>query len=100
MAYKVIYKKRYLNKVAKLIIYLRAEWSDKVAIDVIHEINRKILQVSQNPFLGSLQGRLKVRSIIATKHQRLFYRIQKDTIIIMNLFDMRINPKRNPYGKK
>jgi hypothetical protein len=30
MAYKVIYKKRYLNNIAKLVAYLRQEWSDTV----------------------------------------------------------------------
>lgn len=100
MAYKIIYKKRYLNNIEKLIFYLRAEWSEVVATELIQTINIKISQISSNPYLGSLQGRTKVRSIIITKHHRLYYRIQNSTLIIMNLLDMRINPKRNPYNKK
>ncbi len=99
MAYKIRYQKRYLNKFENLIIYLREQWSDTIAAEVVASINVKIAQISINPYLGSLQGRAKVRSIIITKHQRLYYRIERNMIAIVNLIDMRIDPKRNPYNK-
>jgi plasmid stabilization system protein ParE len=97
MAYRVTYKKRYLNNVAKLVFYLRNEWNDTVAAEVATSINKKIAQVSRHPYIGNLQGREKIRSVIVSRHSRLYYRIERNTIMIMNIIDMRINPANNPY---
>jgi len=35
-----------------------------------------------------------------TRHSRLYYRIKGTTIEIVNMYDTRINPKKNPYLKK
>lgn len=97
MAYRVVYRQRYVNKIAKLILYLRQEWGNATAQDVAKTITDKIGQLTKNPYLGSLQGRKKIRSIIVAKHNRMYYRIEKEQLIIIDLIDMRIHPSRNPY---
>ncbi len=66
----------------------------------IKEIDKRIETLSQQPFIGNLPDESKtVRSILITKHNRLYYRIKGNIIEIINLYDTRINPKRNPYNK-
>ncbi len=52
--------------------------------------------------LGTLEGRVAakkkdVKTILVTKHNRLYYRVKKDQIQIILLWDTRQNPARNPY---
>lgn len=99
MAYKVIYKKRFNNKLVKLLQYLELVWGEKVSIEFLERIDNKIAVVSTQPFMGKQSLRKpEVRSILITKHNRLYYKFHNDTIIILNLYDTRSNPKKNPYN--
>ena len=99
MAYKIDYTKRYLNKVKKLTAYLEREWGYAVAAQFTNDVAEKLERLSKHPFIGNLQGRKTIRSIIISKHNRLYYRIEGEKITILNLMDMRIDPANNPYNK-
>jgi len=99
MAYKAIYKKRFINKLNKLLDYLHKEWQIEVASDFIEKLKNRIESIKLNPNIGSQSGLKNIRSILITKHNRLYYRIEKDKIVIINLIDTRRNPKNNPFNK-
>jgi len=100
MAYKIIYKKRFQNKLFKLLDYLKQEWGDNVADSFISRLQKRLHTLSQQPYIGVSSTVIKsVRSILITKHNRLFYRIKDDTIEVLNMYDTRSNPKKNPYTK-
>ena len=100
MAYRIIVKKRFTNKVVKLLYYLESEWGKTVADNVLKEIGRRLDTLSEQPFIGAYCDEAKtVRSILLTKHNRLYYRIKANTIEIINMYDLRMNPKKNPYRK-
>ncbi len=81
MAYKAIYKKRFINKLEKLLEYLHKEWSADIANDFIIKLRTRIDSLKQNPNIG--QPSLKnARSILITRHNRHYYRIEKDQLII------------------
>lgn len=42
MAYQIIVKKRFTNKVQNVLTYLQKEWSHKVAIEFLIKIDRRI----------------------------------------------------------
>src|SRR5688572_6091871 len=101
MAYQIIVKVRFRKKVVRLLTYLEAEWGKSVADKFIMEIDKRIKTLSEQPYIGSSSDENKnVRSILLTKHNRLYYRVKGDVIEIINLYDTRINPKKNPYNKK
>ena len=101
MAYKTIVKKRFTNKVIKLLYYLEAEWGRTVADRFANKLEKRLDNLLKQPFTGAESGYFKnVRSILITKHNRLYYRIKGTTIEIINLYDTRMNPKKNPYLKK
>ncbi len=98
MAYKIIYRKRYFNRLFKLLNYLEKEWNINVAETFIKQLQFKLENLEKQPFVGLPSSILKnVRSISITKHNRIYYRIKNQKIEILNMYDTRINPKRNRY---
>ncbi len=98
MAYKVIYKKRFLNKLLKLLDYLKTEWNEDIANTFINNLQKRLRTLSQQPYIGVPSSVIKpVRSILLTKHNRMFYRIKEDTIEVINMYGTRSNPKKNPF---
>jgi plasmid stabilization system protein ParE len=98
MAYEVIVKKRFTNKVQKTLIYLEKEWSNKTAANFLLKPDRKIQLLSEYPFIGVPSSKIKsVGCILITRHNRMYYMIKGDKIIILNIYDTRIKPAKNPY---
>ena len=101
MAYKIIVKKRFTNKVVKLLTYLETEWNSDIANQFIKKLDKRINNLSLQPFTGiQLKNYSNVRSVLITKHNRIYYRIQDDTIEVINLYDTRINPYKNLYRRR
>ena len=98
MAYKIIVKKRFTNKVQKILAYLEKEWSKKVAGEFLLKIDRRLDLISKQPFAGAVSLKIKeVRGLLITRHNKLFYKVKGNTVIILNMYDTRMNPKKNPY---
>ena len=60
MAYEIIVKKRFTNKVQKVLAYLEKEWSKKVAAEFLLKIDRRIDLLSRQPFAGAPSIKLKM----------------------------------------
>lgn len=72
MAYQIILKKRFTNKLVKLLAYLEQEWSHKVAASFLKKIDYRIQQLSGQPFTGIASTKIEaVRSVFITRHNRL-----------------------------
>ena len=96
MVYQVIFKKRFQNKLESLLNYIEKEFGLLVAQRFAKQLDRKFVTLQQQPNIG--QSSLFInntRSIIAGRHNRIYYRIESNRIIILNMYDMRINPRRN-----
>jgi len=93
-----VVKKRFTNKVKKVLAYLEKEWSHKVAEEFLVKIDRRINHLTKQPYLGAPSLKIKdVRGLLITRHNRMYYKIKDDKVIILNMYDTRINPKKNPY---
>ncbi len=98
MACEIILSKRFTNKLSKLIAYLKKEWSYQVADDFSEKLFKRLDALSLQPFTGRPSNRkANTRSILITKHNRVFYKVDGETINIVNMFDTRIHPRKNPY---
>ena len=98
MAYKIIYKKRFVNKLLKLLDYLKTEWGENVSEAFIVKLQKRLNTLSMQPYIGVPSSLIRpVRSILITKHNRLYYRIKDDTIEVINMYDTRSDPQKNPY---
>ena len=98
MAYQIVYKKRFVNKLLKLLDYLKREWSGQIADDFIVKLQNRLQTLSGQPYIGAPSTAIQsVRSILVTRQNRVFYRIKDNVIEEINMYDTRSNPKRNPY---
>jgi plasmid stabilization system protein ParE len=89
MAYEIIINKRFANKLLNVLDYLEKEWGNKVAHAFLDTIYTRIHALQSHPFIGSVTSMKNVRGTFVTKHNRLYYRVEKDKIIILNLYDTR-----------
>lgn len=97
MAYDIVVTTRFRKKLIKLLIYLEREWGKIVADNFLKKIDRRIQTLSKQPYIGQSANQDELsRSILVTKHNRLYYRIKINEIEILNLFDTRQNPSKNP----
>ncbi len=98
MEFEIRLNKRFVNRYEKVISYLHEEWGQNIVDEFNHKLEKKLLNLAQQPYLGIKPDFVKdVRSILITKHNRIYYRIKGQTIEIVNMYDTRINPKRNRY---
>ncbi len=98
MAYQIVYKKRFINKLFKLLDYLTAQWGNSVADNFIIKFQNRMKTLSKQPYTGTPSTAVKtVRSILITRQNRIFYRIAGNVIEVINMYDTRSNPKKNPY---
>ena len=71
MAYKIIVKKRFTNKVQRVLTYLEKEWSYKVAAEFLVKIDRRIDLLSKQPFAGAASIKIKdIRGMLITRYNR------------------------------
>ncbi len=59
MAYQIILKKRFVNKLVKVLAYLEQEWSYKVAAAFLKKVDHRLQQLSGQPFTGVLSSAIK-----------------------------------------
>jgi plasmid stabilization system protein ParE len=100
MAYTLVIKKRFQNKLLKVLEYLEEEWNMDVASKFVLTVEKRLSGLLTTPFSGAATGFKGVRSIFLTKQNRIYYKVSGSQIIILNMYDTRINPERNPYNKR
>src|SRR5450755_3703465 len=88
MAYKIIYKKRFSNKLVKLLQYLENEWNENTASEFLNRLDKRIESLKEHPFIGKASAtKPEVRAILITKHNKLYYKLSNNKVIIMNLYE-------------
>ncbi len=99
MAYKIVWTDTASEDFESIINYLLINWSLDVVLEFDVIAKRKVHTISQQPFIGNISKiDANVRSILITKHNRLFYRISSNQIEILNIFDTRQHPNKNKYS--
>lgn len=82
----------------KILEYLIENWSVSAAQNFFGIYVSKINLLKQNPNLGKKSSKYSyIRSINITKHNRLFYRVDKNAIYLITLFDNRQHPSKNKF---
>ncbi|XOV92057.1 MAG: type II toxin-antitoxin system RelE/ParE family toxin [Bacteroidota bacterium] len=84
-------EKEYLN----LIDYLLKEWGEKSATKFSDRLQNVLSDISKKPQIyPSTERRKDVRRCVVSKQISLYYRIKKDRIEIITLFDNRQSPSK------
>lgn len=98
MAYEIVWSKNATQDLKKIIEYLRDEWSVDIAEKFIDKLD-SILELLENaPYIGiKSEKRAGVRQILITRHNKLFYRLRGNTILLLDFFDTRQDPDKSIY---
>jgi plasmid stabilization system protein ParE len=98
MALKIEWTANALEDYRQVVDYLLKEWPLKVAADFVNNLENRIHNLSSFPNIGiaSLKDP-SIRSIVITKHNKLYYRTSPDKIQILDIFDTRQSPGKNKY---
>lgn len=98
MAFKIIWSEIALEDYKNVIDYLISNWPFTVAVEFENIVNKKLHTLSLQPFMGvASQKNSSIRSVLLTKHNRLYYRIKNETIELLTIFDTRQNPEKKPF---
>lgn len=98
MAQQIEWTPSALEDYYNVILYLERCWSQKIADDFTTLTEAKLATLSQQPLIG-LQSvkESSVRSILLTKHNRMYYRIEGNKLVVLSVFDTRQDPAKNQY---
>src|SRR4051812_22198834 len=96
MVYQIIFKKRFQNKLEKLLTYIENEFDLLTAQRFARLLDTKLQLLTEQPFIGTPSVNFPdVRSILAGKHNRVYYRIEGNKIIVLNMCATGIHPRKN-----
>ena len=94
MAFNIKWTKRAKINFGKIVKHLESSFGEKTAKAFVQKSFVITEILSEYPQIGSVEiNEKKVRGIIITKHNKLFYRFNENEIIILNIFDTRQDPK-------
>lgn len=98
MEKKIVVSKRFRNNSLRIYQYLQLRFSSKTAFLFLDKLEERITFIINHPEAGKVsEKRNDVRSILFTPYNRIYYRIRKNKVTILCLFDMRKNPSKKPY---
>ncbi len=86
------------KKFDNVIEYLETDWNENVVRAFVQRTETILELLSKNPELGTVENSEKgIYGFRLTKHNRIFYRFDKERLIVLNIFDNRQSPKRKRY---
>jgi len=95
MAKEIKWTKTAAKNFDKVIDYLENNWSEKIVSNFVTRTFDLLDLLAELPEIGELQDKKRqIRGMLITKHNKLFYRIDNDTLIVLRIFDTRQNPKK------
>lgn len=99
MAVEIVWTEPVLQDLKVIVSYIESEWSEKLADKFVDELLIKIKTLSVQPYMGMVSAKFPaVRSIKVSRHNRLYYRIENDLLVLLNIFDLRRHPDKNIYS--
>ncbi|MBK7762600.1 MAG: type II toxin-antitoxin system RelE/ParE family toxin [Bacteroidetes bacterium] len=98
MALIIFWSKQADQKFDSILDYLQNEFGEKVATNFLISVHNFLNLLAKFPELGTEENsELCIRGFVIAKQVTLFYQIKSDTIILLNFYDNRQDPKRKKY---
>ncbi|MCE6988682.1 type II toxin-antitoxin system RelE/ParE family toxin [Dyadobacter sp. CY323] len=95
MALDIIWSPRALDNFRDVIIYLDENWTEQVKRDFVKRTEKILDLIAEHPHMfRQVSETTSVREAVITKHNLLIYKIQKNQILVLAVFDTRQHPKR------
>ena len=99
MALKIYWTKKALNNFDNILEFLVEKFGTTTARNFAIRVHNFVDNLQYFPELGNIQNSEKqIRGFVIVKQVCIFYRINKDQITILNLFDNRQDPSKSERG--
>lgn len=93
MALEIKWTKRADSKLDHLLTYLEQEWGENVVKIFMIKLYSFLEILAEFPEIGAMQVPKKgIRGFTLTKQIKIFYKVEKDQIILLDFFDNRSDP--------
>lgn len=90
MAKEIIWTDNAEEDLLSVIVYLKNEWSVKIAEQFLFKVHQKANLLSVQPYLGRKTGfNSRFRKFLVTKHNTLIYTVHRNEIVIHRIKDTR-----------
>ncbi len=77
MAYQIILKRRFINKLKKTLRYVEEKCGKQVADQLIAQLDVRLDTLANQPLIGISSEKIEgAKSFLLTKHNRVYYRIE------------------------
>lgn len=96
---QLIWSLRARNEYYRVLAYIEDNFGRKAALAFDAEVGMRESWIAENPTVGRIEPLLanrqemQYRCLLVGKHNKFIYRVEGDTIRIVDLWDMRQNPK-------
>ena len=98
MALTIYWSKKADEKFDQVIKYLVDEWGENVTRAFVRKVYDFLDILSEFPEIGTVENiERKIRGFVIVKQLTVFYKIQKEKIVLLDFFDNRQNPKRKKF---
>jgi plasmid stabilization system protein ParE len=95
MALEIFWSKRADNKFDKIPDYLSAEWGDRVTSAFVKKVYDFLDVLVEFPEIGTIEHvERNIRGFVLVRQITIFYKVSGNSIILLNFFDNRQNPKK------
>lgn len=98
MAVPIIWSQNSIYDFERIINYLKNNWSERIALDFEYKLYNKVELLANQPLIGKTSASFNtIKSILITKHNRLYYQLTDLGLEVLNILDTRQNPDKNIY---
>lgn len=98
MAIQIIWSENAVADFERIIRYLNKMWTEKIALEFEYKVYSKVELLASQPQIGKTSTSFNtIKSILKTKHNRLYYQITDVGLEVLNILDTRQNPDKNIY---
>ncbi len=95
MALEIKWSKRADKSFDRIIEYLHAEWGEQVVQAFVRKTYDFLEILAEFPEIGSIQVKEKaIRGFVLIKQVIVFYKVHGNSIILIDFFDTRQDPKK------
>ena len=95
MALQVVVSKRAAKNLDKILAYIHSEFGENITIKITKKVFSCIELIAEFPDVGTVEVKENgIRGFLIKRQLKIFYRVKKNRLIIINLFDTRQHPKK------
>jgi plasmid stabilization system protein ParE len=93
--YRIDWSDEALNNLRNILNYLIENWTERELRNFTKKLESRLTLIQQNPFLFPASSKKRnVRRSVLTYQITIYYRIDKNVIMLLSLFDTRQNPRK------